>query len=324
MSCYHPLVGIWNGEYTESGKKKFKIEGNLDPNQVKIMHPGSVTIPCGRCIGCRIDYSRSWADRMMLELETAGKGIFVTLTYDNEHLTYCHSDENGIPDQGTLNKRDVQLFLKRLRKYFTGKEIRFYLAGEYGDHTFRPHYHVILFGIGLDDFPDRRSHGQNELHQTYYISDTLARIWNNGFVLISDVSWQTCAYVARYVTKKVQGNRTIYYDLIGALPEFALMSRRPGLGRRYLDAHPDCLDYQNISLTTPEGGLKLNIPKYFLKQLELTDPERYDKIKAQRREFAEDRMFLKLSKTNLSYLDYLESEENAKLSKLKALRRNSI
>lgn len=88
MSCYHPLVGIFDGDYTDNGKKKFKIEGALNPYEVQFMHPGSTLIPCGRCIGCRLDYSRSWADRMMLELETEKKAIFVTLTYDNDHITW--------------------------------------------------------------------------------------------------------------------------------------------------------------------------------------------------------------------------------------------
>ena len=86
MSCYHPLVGIFDGEYTENGKKVFQITGCSDFQETQIMHPGSVLIPCGRCIGCRLDYSRSWADRMMLELDSCqGKGIFLTLTYDNDH-----------------------------------------------------------------------------------------------------------------------------------------------------------------------------------------------------------------------------------------------
>ena len=164
MPCYHPLVGIFDGKYNENGKKVFKIEGKLVPSEVKIMHPGSVTIPCGRCIGCRLDYSRSWADRMMLEMESCDrKAIFLTLTYNNSHGVPCmvsdyEAGENEyFPQDGlvrlngdkaylceafTLYKRDVQLFMKRLRKHFKERKIRFYAAGEYGDHTFRPHYHI--------------------------------------------------------------------------------------------------------------------------------------------------------------------------------------
>lgn len=323
MSCYHPLVGIFHGEYNDSGKKKYQIQGGIPLEEVSLIWPGSVVIPCGHCIGCRLDYSRSWADRMMLELETAGKGLFVTLTYDNDHLPISLSDDDGIPLAGTLCKDDVQRWMKRLRKAFSHLRIRFYLAGEYGDRTFRPHYHCILFGIGLSDISDLREHGVNEFGQRYYISDSFARIWNMGFILLSDVSWKTCAYVARYVTKKI-GSYVLTRDYLNQLPEFALMSRKPGLGRDYLDLHPDCLDYQSISLLTAEGGLKISVPKYFLNQLEISDPLRYSEIKAQRKEFASDKFLLELSRTDLSSLDYLEEKENEKLARIRSLSRSGV
>ena len=345
MSCYHPLVGIFDGEYTENGKKVFQITGCSDFQEIQIMHPGSVLIPCGRCIGCRLDYSRSWADRMMLELDSCqGKGIFLTLTYNNSHgvpsmvSDYEPAENEYFPQDGlirlngdkaylceafTLFKRDVQLFIKRLRYYYPERRIRYYLAGEYGDSdhgTYRPHYHLILFGIGLADVSDLRSHGVNELGQAYYISSSFSRIWRNGFVLLSDVSWKTCAYVARYVTKKL-GSFILTRDLLNQEYEFALMSRKPGIGRQYLEDHPDCLDYQTIDLSTPEGGLQVRLPKYFLKQLQLTDPDRYDSIMETRKDFAQDKMLLELQRTNLSFLDYLEAKEEQKLAQIKSLKR---
>ena len=211
MSCYHPLVGLWKGEYTAVGKKKYVIEGNLDPMDCPPLYE-KIVVPCGHCIGCRLDYSRSWADRMMLELDTAKCGIFATLTYDNEHVHWSQFDEEGNPTETTLDKRDFQLFMKRLRKAFDGKsdlpyrKIRFYAAGEYGSNTHRAHMHCILFGLSLSDLPDIRERGVNELGQKFYISDRFNSIWNNGFTLLSDVSWKTCAYVARYVTKKLNGD----------------------------------------------------------------------------------------------------------------------
>lgn len=321
MSCYYPMIGLPKDDGT------YKIISTRDKDffdYSRKEHPDSILIPCGHCIGCRLDYSRSWADRMMLELETAGKGVFVTLTYDNEHVPVSEFDLGGNPVFYTLNKRDVQLFMKRLRKEYSGLRIRFYLAGEYGEKTLRPHYHCILFGLGLSDIRDLIPHGRNELGQQYYISADLAKTWSCGFVLVSDVSWKTCAYVARYVTKKVTGDRSIEYAYRNALPEFALMSRKPGLGREYFDLHPDCLDFENINLTTPEGGLKLRIPKYYLKQLRLTDEERYDKMMHDRKIFAEDAMVLKLQKTGLSYVDYLEQEEDRKLDSVKRLYRKKV
>lgn len=319
MSCYHPLVGLWNGDRTDNGKKQFKIDGHLDPVIALQLYPGSVVIPCGHCIGCKLDYSRAWADRMMLELEVAKKAIFLTLTYNNDNATWCKFDDDGNPVLATLVKRDVQLFMKRLRKEFSDRTIRFYLAGEYGSRTLRPHYHLILFGIGLDDFPDKKNIGFNELQQAHFTSDRLAGIWSNGFILLSDVSWRTCAYVARYVTKKALKSDVGYIsEITNQLPEFSLMSRRPGIGAPYLESHPELFDYANIPIAE---GQKVNIPKYFVKKLELSDPDKFANIKLERSIYAKDRMMAKLSNTDLSYLDYLEVEENQKLSKMSSLRR---
>lgn len=372
MSCYHPLVGVWKGEKTANGKKKYEIDGNLNPLDCPSAYD-HIIVPCGHCIGCRLDYSRSWADRMMLELETAGKGVFVTLTYNNWSIPCSQFedmpedlylpaniptgyDNNGVAYLGTgftLDKRDCQLWMKRLRKKFENIKIRFYLAGEYGEtSTNRPHYHVILFGIGLDDLPDLHEFGKNELGQRYYISPMLSETWSRGHVLVSDVSWKTCAYVARYVTKKLNGKYELDYAVKGHIKEFSLMSRQPGIGKKYLEEHPDCLDYENINISTPEGGMKIKIPKFYLNQLKyvpketikesiggkivkkvierpekniLYNKERYDSIMKERKEAAEDALILKLGKTSLSYLDYLEVEEEKKISQLKGLpKRNKV
>lgn len=324
MSCYHPLAGKYYGQLTENGKPKYWIGDKYTPDLAEKL-PGSVPIPCGRCVGCRLEYSRTWADRMMLELETSKKAIFVTLTYDNEHAIFVDTNYDDVPAQfATLSKRDFQLFMKRLRKEFSDVRIRFYASGEYGDNTFRPHYHAIIFGLSLADFTDLKEHGRSEIGDRYFISDRLSRIWSNGFVLVSDVSWKTCAYVARYVMKKVNKFGSDAYDKIGVLPEFSLMSRRPGIGADYLSSHPDILELANINISTPEGGRKISIPKYYLKQLEVDDPEKYAKIKEDRARFSQDRMLLKLAKTDLSYIEYLEVEENKKLQKTKVLKRSSV
>lgn len=323
MSCYHPLIGVDTGQLTESGKPKYWIRKSEDSANFKLELDSNkhILIPCGHCIGCRLDYSRSWADRMMLELEESKKAIFVTLTYDNEHAHWSQFDQFGFPVYATLDKRDCQLFMKRLRKRFYDKTIRFFLAGEYGPSTLRPHYHAIIFGLGLDDFPDLELHGRNELGQNYYISFDFSCVWSNGFVLLSDVTWRTCAYVARYVTKKLNGPASIEYAERNVIPEFSLMSRKPGIGREYLNKHPDCLDFNEIYLSAPEGALKIRLPKYYLKQLQLTDVERYDKIMSERKSAAEDSMILKLQKTGLSYLDYLEVCENKKIRQTECLKR---
>lgn len=321
MSCYHPMIGIPQPSGT------YKIVSSKDSeffDWIRKQNPDSILIPCGRCLGCRLEYSRSWADRMMLELETAGSAVFITLTYDQDHVPVAMCGEDDLPLFYTLWKPDVQNFMKRLRRHFEQKKLRFYLSGEYGENTFRPHYHAIVFGLSLDDFQDKVLKGKNELGQFYFISEELQGIWQNGFVLLCDVSWNTCAYVSRYVTKKVNGVDGKSLAYLNALPEFSLMSRKPGIGRQYLDEHPDCLDFQNINISTPDGGLKIVIPKYYLKQLRLTDPERYDNMVKQRMEYANDKMILKLQKTSLSMLDYLETEEQKRIDSVKSLRRDKV
>lgn len=325
MPCYHPLIGVPElGSRTVNGKIKYRILSSKLIDSPSEMPFGSIMIPCGHCIGCKLDYSRYWADRMMLELDVCKKGIFITLTYDNEHAHWTQFDENNMPMFATLDKRDCQLFMKNLRERFNGIKIRFYLAGEYGPSTLRPHYHAILFGIDRDDIGDCKEFGKNELGQKYYKSDRLASIWKNGYVLLSDVSWKTCAYVARYVTKKLNGKLDNTYAERNVFKEFALMSRKPGIGKPYLDAHPDCMDYSYINIGTEEEGKKITIPKYFLKKLELENPEKYDKIVSDRKKFANDSMMLQLGKTDLKFVQYLENQEYLKIQKLSGLRDGKV
>ena len=316
MSCYHPLIGYRSDTIGDNGKKKVKIISLREDETIDdFKDVGAFLIPCGHCIGCRLDYSRKWADRMMLELETAKKGIFVTLTYDNDHM---HINEGS--SYGTLDKRDCQLFMKRLRKEYKNR-IRFFLAGEYGETTLRPHYHAIIYGIRLSDISDCKHFGRNDLGQAYYISEEFQKIWSLGNVLLADVSWQTCAYVARYVVKKQLGENKKVYEERKVIPEFCLMSRRPGIGADYLERNPDCLDYKSINLSTPEGGVKISIPKYYLKKYQMTNPLEYDKIMEERRKFSCDANLLELQGTDKFFEQYLRTKEENKRGSMKALKR---
>lgn len=329
MSCYHPLLGLPKDGLNSAGNQEYQISGLYDPI-VKRINPRAIAIPCGKCIGCRLDYSRSWADRMMLELQHTGKAVFVTLTYDNDHVPIHECAETGEFGCFSLDKRDLQLFFKRLRKKFSDKEIRYYAAGEYGSKTFRPHYHAIIFGLSKVDFPDLVLRGRNELGQCYYESQDLFRVWKNGFVLVADVSWKTCAYVARYVQKKVFHGEQVENFLPGSpAPEFSLVSRRPGLGRFYLNEHPDCFQYEKLFV--PGYGEGISFPKYFLRLLKddspnnpFTNRDLYDKIVLERRKFCDDRVLLKMQQTDLSFIEQLEVEENRKMASVSVLKRDSI
>lgn len=349
MSCYHPMLGIWTGERTEKGAKKYKFlkvperygkEGFKYPANC-IEH---MLIPCGQCIGCRLDKSRQWADRMMLELETSGNAVFVTLTYEeealdpdkkkkygkNEDLT-CEAMYTYFDDEkqyATLSKVDAQKWMKRLRKEFEGREIRFYLCGEYGSKTLRPHLHAILFGVGLRDlctlYEIGNPIGKNGNGDKYYISARLRKTWPYGNNLVTNVSYETMAYVARYVTKKLNGDLMIEYARRNVIPEFSLMSRKPGIGRKYLDLHPSCLDMETLSFFDGKEAKKIRIPKYYLSQMKFVpkvkgedtpeanyfyDPEKYDEKIKKRIEFSEDRVFLELKKTDKDFEEYLADNE---------------
>ena len=149
------------------------------------------TIPCGKCIGCRLAHSRQWAVRCVHEASLHERNCFLTLTFDDAHL----------PVSGSVSVRDVQLFLKRLRKALSYQniKIRFFACGEYGDKNLRPHYHLILFNY---DFSDDRQLLRQTPYGPLYISDFLFRLWPYGFHTIGNVTFKSCAYVARYVTKK--------------------------------------------------------------------------------------------------------------------------
>lgn len=335
------MIGIPTGEITENGKQKLvikKINDSYAVEQELKYNPNAVLIPCGKCIGCRLDYSKRWSDRMMLELETQKKGVFLTLTYNNENLP-CYDyftgefirGQNSVNCVPTLYKKDMQDFMKRLRKHFKNFRIRFFGSGEYGERFGRPHYHIILFGIGLSDFRFLTVKGLNELGQKYYISDELAEIWTYGYSLLSDVSYNTCNYVARYVLKKITDN-TEYKEKDGRIREFSLMSRKPGIGYEYLRDNPDCIDKKKIVISTQDGGKEIPIPNYFYRQLinegsekypnPLYNPEKYVIIKETRKEDALNNMFIELANTDKNLVNYLATKEMNKKSKIESLKRN--
>ncbi len=259
MACFHP-----NHIHTyvnPSGEVVTKFDGGaglLTASDLYYKNPGDfhVLVPCGRCMGCRMDRSRAWADRMLLELaDNDYKAIFVTLTYDEAHVplvrprdsgyyflpgddesTYLSNDETwlldacDVPKTRTLRVRDTQLFFKRLRKAFSGVRIRYFLAGEYGPKTQRPHYHAIIYGLTVSDFPDSIVLKYNDLGQPLFQSDFFSSIWRNGFCSLAVVNWHTCSYVARYTMKKLykSDDASAYSD--GRVPPFCCMSRRPGIG----------------------------------------------------------------------------------------------
>lgn len=348
--CKHPLKAWMIGVHKDSGKPKYKItsyqidhlnlydngsykcvSSKIDPFDVySYGHfdriDDFIEIPCGKCIDCRLQYARQWADRCMYECKYYDENEvwFLTLTYDEDHL-------ETVDDflYGTLNKRHLQLFFKLLRRECSRKgysdKIRYFACGEYGTTTHRPHYHVILYGLDLmrlgfeNWIPSHSGHVQ-------WRSPFLEKIWKNGLITVSKVSWDTCAYTARYVLKKA----TTDYDerimnSLGYQPEFVTMSRRPGIGRQYLEDHiQDIYEFDEIILSSPDGGRKTKPPRYYDRLLESVDPDLYKKIKEKRKEKADYSKELKLSRTDLSYLELLQVEENVLSQKIKGLIREVV
>lgn len=222
MSCYRPLRAYRRGDG--------EVRLGVAPADA---YP--LELPCGRCIGCKLDRARSWSIRITHEAQLYDSNVFVTLTYSDEFL----------PRSLSLEYADYCGFMKRLRRRLCGvspvadgrKPIRFFVAGEYGGRTGRPHWHAILFNTR---FPD-----QQRLKNGTYRSSLCEDIWSRGNVVLGDVTPRSAAYVAGYTLKKVHGQRAAdhYEDVVdtatGELssrrPEFVVMSRRPGIGSWWYD-----------------------------------------------------------------------------------------
>lgn len=228
-------------------------------------------VPCGQCIGCRLEKARQWAVRCVHEAQMHQENCFITLTYNNQHL----------PEDRSVNKRALQLFFKRLRRRFEGKEIRFYASGEYGNGPgHRPHYHACVFGL---DFQDKEIHGRSvskwgARENFLYRSATLEAVWPFGFSTVGELSYESAGYVARYTMKKITGEQAEkHYN--GITPEFALMSRAPGIGKPWFDKYKTDV-YPKDFFTL--NGVKCKPPRYYDQLLEKENPVLLEQIKERR------------------------------------------
>lgn len=271
MGCDQPLTGYYGREIGPSGKRGIVFTRNASLTGVPI------PIPCLQCMGCRLEHSRQWAIRCMHERQLHLHNVFLTLTYDKDHL----------PEGGTLVRRDPQLFLKRLRKEY-GAGIRFYGCGEYGEQSRRPHYHLILFGC---EFADKRFYKNSKSGEKLYTSESVARLWPLGFNVLGDVTFKSCAYVARYVTGKFKGdNAEEHYKcvttdgvIVDRLPEFSMMSRRPGIGTGWFEKYgPHAYLWDSVIM----NGREVKPPRFYDTRFEVLDSDRLKVVKRERRRVA--------------------------------------
>lgn len=265
MSCYSPLRAYRR----ESGDVAF-FEGPRDL--------GTLELPCGRCVGCRLARASSWALRCQHEAQLYSMNAFVTLTYDDAHL----------PQYGSLCYADVQRFLKRLRRSTRGIEagpngrfpVRFFCAGEYGETSYRPHYHLLLFNYW---FRDSERFGEDTFR-----SSALERLWPLGQSIIGSVTPASVAYVARYSLKKVYGRAAGEFyswvdkrtgEVCECVPEFCVPSRRPGIGAWWYEKYrSDVLPRDYVV----SEGRKHKVPRYYLNKFAAEDAVAADDVKAAR------------------------------------------
>lgn len=247
MSCYRPLTMC-----------------RLDDGTVKC---GSLPdgrwfeVPCGKCVGCKLDRARAWSIRITHEAQLFDSNWFATLTYRDDAL----------PESRSLEYPHFQKFMKRLRKSVGGdmegpeggRPLRFFCAGEYGGRTGRPHFHAVLFNLRVGD--------ERAWDNGHYWSAKLEDIWSYGHVVLDCVTPASAAYVAGYTQKKVYGvsGRSAYEDVVnvrtGELtsrrPEFAVMSLKPGIGAWWYARYGSDLFPEDHAIVA--GGKRWKVPRYY-------------------------------------------------------------
>lgn len=264
MPCFRPLTAYQcaDGQVVFVERRRFDVVRQLQ-------------LPCGQCIGCRLERSRQWAARCMAEAKSHKRNCFVTLTYSDEYL----------PARSSLDYSHFQKFMRRLRKSGARNAVRFYMCGEYGPQGDRPHFHACLFNW---DFADKTYWRTSESGSKCFRSRELERLWPYGHCEIGDVTFESAGYVARYCCKKVTGhNAAAHYrrvdldtgEVYQVTPEFAHMSLKPGIGARFIEQyHRDVYPHDYLVVR----GHETKPPRYFDKWFSLHFPEEFEQVQFQR------------------------------------------
>lgn len=281
MACFHPISAF----QTESGEIVFVERG-------RIRRP--LFLPCGQCIGCRLERSRQWAVRCMHEAQLHDSNIFVTLTYNDDNL----------PTDLSLNYRHYQLFMKRLRKDFAGRNVRFYMCGEYGEDFQRPHFHACLFNCF---FTDRKLYSNLASGAKLYTSERLSELWPYGFSSIGDVTFESAAYVARYCMKKVTGPAAVAHyervnyatgEVCSVEPEFTRMSLKPGIGADWFKRYRSDVFGSKKEFGDDASGVRDYV---IVRGMKMKPPRYYDNMLKSAEDFSSD------------YVEFLRQQKAASL-----------
>jgi len=266
------------------------------PKTIKIGNQKK-TVPCGKCIACKCNRSQEWYVRLVHEMSVHKEMCFVTLTYNEDNIKKNYS----------LNKKDLVDFFKRLRYYYKENKIKYYACGEYGDTTYRPHYHMIIFEY------------QPTVEEMYLLriekgikrmsSEILDKIWFQGQNTVDIVNLKTIRYTVKYITKKLYGEKAkeVYGD---NEPPFSLMSK--GLGLNWIESTKEDHEDMLKGYLTIEGK-KVPIPRYYQKKYDfigLKDPKvNYEKIKDLDVELSQDKFYRLGRKVVKGELTYEKMEE---------------
>lgn len=350
IGCYHPRIRLedrskpyinkqggisyWSKIIKPEDYEEYKERIKTLPKNFKY-----IETPCQKCIGCRLNYSSQWAVRCMLEASYYKENYFVTLTLNEKHLwdippgdiidkeTGEITGEAQIP---SIDKDELKTFIKAVRDKWRNKYdhngIRYFACGEYGTESGRKHYHIIFFNLPLHDL---KFYKMNESREPMYNSQELEKIWGKGNVIIGEVTYNSCAYVARYVTKKILSMWSKKEDYIsqGIEPEFIKMSTHPGIGKKYFDEHKEELMRDEKIVMQKHDGTTIQVsnPNYFKKQIrKLVTPEEWEAIQEKQKAKSEKIERIKMQKTSLGKKEQLQLEERAKKDKMIMLKRNKI
>ncbi|AXH73038.1 MAG: replication initiator protein [Microviridae sp.] len=237
-----------------------------------------------------MERARQWGLRCLHEAKLWPHNQYVTLTYSDENL----------PPGGSVCLRDVQLFMKRLRKAknsSTANPVRFFLGAEYGDENRRPHYHALLFNC---EFRDKRFISENARGEPLFTSAELSELWPHGFNSIGAVTFDSAVYCAKYAMKKLNVSenssdaavaayeaRYVVYDADGIVyqrdPEFAVMSRRPGIGAGYYEKYGNEVRAHDTVIV---NGREVRPPRFYDTRSERVDADGFARLKKKRKRMA--------------------------------------
>lgn len=256
MACYHPRPA-WYARARNGDTGKRPITFRLDDGY----RDRPLDVPCGTCIGCRLEWARQWAVRCSHEAKLYERSSFVTLTYER------------IPPGGSLRPADFTEFMKRLR-YHRGR-VRYLQCGEYGEALGRPHHHALLFGVSFADARYYKGTAESRLSTSRELDD----LWGHGQCSIGEVTFASAGYVARYAMKKSVVDLEEYAKR-GILPEYMTMSRRPGIGREWAERYRS--DWYRDDCVVV-NGVETRPPRFYDQVEEQAAPSVLARVKARRR-----------------------------------------